>query len=193
MLRMAENAQADEALMARFAGGDVVAFETLYHRHELKVWRYLFRSVNNQAAADDLLQDVWLAVSQAARRYQPTARFTTWLFTLAHNRLVDAHRRSRPLRSLEAATEDGAPWVDSLSADPRSEPMQQAAASQELAALLAAVSTLPAEQRAAFLLQAEGDLSVEEIAAATAVSFETAKSRLRYARARLQQLLREMA
>jgi RNA polymerase sigma factor (sigma-70 family) len=57
--------------------------------------------------------------------------------------------------------------------------------------LLDAVDALPPEQRAAFLMQAEGDLSVEEIAAATAVSFETAKSRLRYARARLQQLLRE--
>jgi RNA polymerase sigma-70 factor (ECF subfamily) len=191
MLRMAESSEADEALMARFARGDVVAFETLYRRHELKVWRYLYRSVNSQAAADDLLQDVWINVSQAAQRFQPSARFTTWLFTLAHNRLVDGFRRTRPTVSLEAAAEQGASWVEGLAADPRSEPARQAESAQQLDALLTAVDALPTEQREAFLMQAEGGLSVEDIATAMAVSFETAKSRLRYARARLQQLLRE--
>ena len=61
----------------------------------------------------------------------------------------------------------------------------------ETAALLSAVGALPAEQRSAFLMQAEGDLSVEEIALAAGVSFETAKSRLRYARAKLRQILWE--
>lgn len=191
MLRMAESSEADEALMARFARGDVVAFETLYRRHELKVWRYLFRSVNSQAAADDLLQEVWIKVSQAVRRYQPSARFTTWLFTLAHNCLVDALRRMRPAISLEAGTEQGASWAESLVADARSEPLRQVESAQQLRALLEAVDALPPVQREAFLMQAEGGLSIEEIAAATAVSFETAKSRLRYARARLQLLLRE--
>jgi RNA polymerase sigma factor (sigma-70 family) len=191
MLRMAESVEADETLLARFATGDVVAFETLYRRHELKVWRFLFRSLSNQAAADDLLQEVWIAVSQAARRYQPRARFTTWLFTLAHNRLVDAHRRARPTQSLDAAREDGAAWLETLAGDPNADPLRQTESSQNLHALLAAVSALPAEQRVAFLMQAEGNLSVEEIATATEVSFETAKSRLRYARMRLQQLLRE--
>jgi DNA-directed RNA polymerase specialized sigma24 family protein len=55
MLRMVATVEADEALMTRFAGGDVLAFEELYRRHELKVWRYLFRSLCNQAGADDLL------------------------------------------------------------------------------------------------------------------------------------------
>jgi len=191
MLRMVASAEADETLMARFAAGDVLAFEELYRRHELKVWRYLYRSLGEQAAADDLLQDVWLAVSQSARRYQPGARFTTWLFTLAHNRLVDSHRRKRPVQSLDAPREDGAALIDGLAADALCNPATEVEASQGLRAILDAVGALPPEQRTAFLMQAEGDLSVEEIAVATAVSFETAKSRLRYARAKLQQLLRE--
>lgn len=191
MLRMAENSDADEALMLRFAGGDVLAFETLYRRHELKVWRYFYRSVSNQATADDLLQEVWMAVSQAARRYQPSARFTTWLFTLAHHRLVDAYRRARPLQSLDVAHVDGVAWLDKLPAAASVDPANQIESSQNMAILLGAVSALPSQQRLAFLLQAEGELSVEEIAVATAVSFETAKSRLRYARARLKQVLQE--
>jgi len=191
MFRMAENGAADEVLMSRFAGGDVLAFETLYRRHELKVWRYFYRSVSNQATADDLLQEVWLAVSQAARRYRPSARFTTWLFTLAHNRLVDAHRRARPMQSLDVARDDGVAWADKLPDVASADPANQTESSQNMHILLSAVSALPPEQRTAFLLQAEGEFSVEEIAHATAVSFETAKSRLRYARARLQQVLQE--
>jgi RNA polymerase sigma-70 factor (ECF subfamily) len=196
MRRMPEAAQpepADEALMQRYAAGDVHAFERLYARHEMKIWRYLYRSVCNQATADELMQEVWFAVCRSAARYQPSARFTTWLFTLAHHRLIDSHRRARAARSLEAAREDGEPWVDAL-ADPGSpDPARQAEAQQDADALLQAVERLPPEQRDAFLLQAEGELSVEEIAAASGVSFETAKSRLRYARASLRQALQAHA
>ena len=73
------------------------------------------------------------------------------------------------------------------------EPLSQVQSQDEAAALLNAVAQLPAEQRSAFLLQAEGELSVEEIADATGSNFETVKSRLRYARAKLRQLLWEYA
>jgi RNA polymerase sigma factor (sigma-70 family) len=177
--------ESDEALMQRYADGDVHAFEMLYRRHELKVWRFLCRSVRNQATADELLQDVWFAVVESAARYQPTARFTTWLFTIAHRKLVDGYRRTRPIRTLEP--------VDDLIADASHEPGRQAESDQHADALIAAIEQLPTEQRNAFLLQAEGDLSIEEIARATGTSFETAKSRLRYARSKLKQLLQEHA
>jgi RNA polymerase sigma-70 factor (ECF subfamily) len=183
----------DEALMQRYAAGDVRAFEVLYARHELKIWRYLYRSVGNQATADELMQEVWFAVCRSAARYEPSARFTTWLFTLAHHRLIDSHRQSRPVRSLEAAREDGEPWVEALADEGSGDPMRQSEARQGTDALILAVERLPPEQRDAFLLQAEGALSVEEIAAASGVSFETAKSRLRYARATLRQALQAYA
>ena len=91
-----ENAgETDESLMLRFAAGDIAAFDTLYARHELGVWRYIFRSVRVQAVADDLLQDVWFAVARQAPAYVVKARFKTWLFTMAHNRVVDHFRTAK--------------------------------------------------------------------------------------------------
>jgi len=76
----------DEVLMQRYAGGDAKSFEVLYQRHEMRVWRYLERNVRNAAVADDLMQEVWFSVAREAVRYQPSARFSTWLFTIAHRR-----------------------------------------------------------------------------------------------------------
>ena len=184
---------ADETLMLRYAGGDMGAFDTLYGRHELAVWRFVFRSVKVQAVADDLLQDVWFAVARNASRYEAKARFRTWLFTLAHNRLVDHIRTAKNHTSLDASDEDERSLADTLVADSGFGPVRQLQSREQAAALIAAVEQLPLEQREAFLLQAEGDLSVQEIAEATGVNFETAKSRLRYARASLRQHLKEFA
>ena len=189
---------ADESLMLRYAAGEMVAFDTLYGRHELGVWRYVFRSVRDQATADDLLQDVWFAVARQAPTYQPTARFKTWLFTLAHNRMVDHFRTARQHVSLDGAgtqgDEDAAGHLgDTLAADSGFGPLRQLQSREQAAALIAAVEQLPPVQREAFLLQVEGGMALEEIASTTGTSFETAKSRLRYARNSLRRLLKEFA
>jgi RNA polymerase sigma factor (sigma-70 family) len=188
---MTAGAETDESLMQRFAAGEAGAFELLYRRHELRVWRYVERTVRDRAAADDVMQDVWFAVAREAVRYRPTARFTTWLFTMAHNRLVDWLRAARPHARL-AASDEAAPGEQVL-ADTGPGPLARAQSAEEGRALLAALEQLPEAQREAFLLQVEGDLSVADIAAITGASFETTKSRLRYARARLKQLLWEYA
>src|SRR5580698_10420690 len=188
--------ETDEDLMLRFGRGDGAAFEFLYQRHESRVFRYLHRNVRNEASANDLMQEVWFAVARGAANYQPTAKFTTWLFTIAHHRMVDMIRASRRLQSLDAvddADPEGSSLLDRLAADGRLEPPARVETQHEAAALMHAVAQLPPEQRSAFLLQAEGELSVEEIADATGSSFETVKSRLRYARAKLRQLLWEYA
>ena len=182
--------------MKRFGRGEAAAFEVLYQRHELKVFRYLKRNVKNEAAANDLMQEVWFAVVRGAANYQPSAKFTTWLFTIAHHRMVDMIRANHRLQSLDAGDgedSEGSSLLERLALDTKLEPLPQVQSQDEAAALLNAVAQLPAEQRSAFLLQAEGELSVEEIAAATGSNFETVKSRLRYARAKLRQLLWEFA
>lgn len=184
--------------MLRYAAGDITAFDTLYRRHELGVWRYVFRSVQVSAVADDLLQDVWFAVARQALAYRPTARFKTWLFTMAHNRLVDYFRTSKNPISLDASdTQDEEdtqmPLIDTLAADSGFGPLHQLQSREQAAALICAVESLPAVQREAFLLQAEAGMAVAEIAQTTGVSFETAKSRLRYARNSLRQQLQEFA
>ena len=185
-------AESDEALMQSFARGDAAAFEVLYGRHESRVWRYLCRNLRDPETARELMQDVWFAVARSAARYQPTARFTTWLYTLAHHRMVDALRARRPQLSLDQSPDgDGPGLVEQLAADPATEPAVRAETDDDGARLLRAVACLPEEQRTAFLLKAEAELSVEEIATITGTTFETAKSRLRYARTKLRELLAE--
>src|SRR5450432_3235872 len=156
---MTVTGESDETLMARYGRGDVAAFELLYRRHELRVWRYLERNVRNRAIADELMQEVWFAVARDAKRYQPTARFTTWLFTIAHNRMIDSARTNRRNISLEEMSGPDLGLAFEL-ADSSPGPLAAAISRDELNVLVKAVSQLPNEQREAFLLQVEGDLSV---------------------------------
>jgi RNA polymerase sigma-70 factor (ECF subfamily) len=184
-------ALSDEVLIRHYAAGDAKSFELLYQRHELRVWRYLERNIRNRAIADELMQEVWFSVAREAEHYRPTACFTTWLFTIARNRMVDSVRSSRAQVSLEElGPEDGA-VPSQLIDDPRREPHASAVACQQSTALKRAIEVLSPEQREAFLLHIEGELTVDEIATVTECSFETAKSRLRYARSNLRQQLKE--
>src|SRR5271169_2643080 len=153
----------DESLMARFARGEAAAFEVLYRRHEMRIWRYLNRHIGNRECANELLQEVWFGVARDAPRYRPTARFTTWLFTLAHNRMVDWFRSRPPHESLDALGID-AVEITRHTAPDHTEPFAATLAHEQAAALLDALRQLPADQREVFVLQIEGDLSVEEIA-----------------------------
>lgn len=186
---MTDAGENDEALIDRYARGDAAAFAVLYKRHEMRIWRYLERNIGNQSTADELLQEVWFAVARDAPRYQASARFTSWLFAIAHNRMIDSVRASRPHVSLEALGYEAAPVLEQLTAD--ATPLAAVVTRDQASALKRALQQLPREQREAFLLQVEGDLSVEEVAAITQASFETTKSRLRYARTKLRELLSE--
>ena len=190
---MSDAGETDESLMARYARGEAEAFEILYRRHEMRTWRYLERSVGNRATADELMQEVWFAVAREAPNYRATARFTTWLFTIAHNRMIDWVRTNRPQISLETLGHEAGAVIVQLTAELSAGPLAAAVAQEESSALAEALARLPAEQREAFLMQIEGELGVEEIAAITGMSFETTKSRLRYARAKLREVLQELA
>ncbi|HQR11946.1 MAG TPA: RNA polymerase sigma factor [Casimicrobiaceae bacterium] len=190
----------DEALMLSYAAGRAAAFDTLYARHKGGVYRYLLRHCGNAGTADELFQDVWMNAIRARDRYAPTAKFTTWLYTLAHNRLVDHWRASGKVRfaSIDADDEtdgdDGArALVEALPASRRDEPETRLDARQLGEQLRSALASLPAVQRDAFLLQHEGGLSLEEIAQLTGVGMETVKSRLRYAVTRLRGQLAKLS
>lgn len=169
----------DEQLMLAYRGGDAGAFDTLYRRHRARLYRFVVRSIKSRAVAEELYQEIWMRVIEARRSYAPKARFTTWLYTIAHNRMVDHWRRAGlSLVSLEEASDPPA----SAAADP----LRQAEARETLARFAAALEGLPPAQREAFLLHEEAGLSVAEIAAATGSNEEAAKSRLRYAVAKLK-------
>jgi RNA polymerase sigma-70 factor (ECF subfamily) len=171
----------DEELMLAYGRGDAGAFETLYRRHRGPLFRFMLRALSNSAGhrstAEEVFQEAWIRVIEARGRYTPQARFTTWLYTIAHNLLVD-HWRKKGLTLIQL--EDDAP----LAAPDN--PARQAEARESLARLLQAIDALPAVQREAFLLHEEAGLTVAEIAAVTGAGEEAAKSRLRYAMAKLK-------
>ncbi len=185
----------DAELIAAYVGGDAEAFARLYDRHERTVYRFILRQVQDAAVADDLLQDTWLAVVRAAQTYTPQANaaFTTWLLTIARNRVLDHFRARRPDVSFDDTGDDdeGLALADQLKADTAGQPEAQALSRQQARAFLDAVEALPPAQREAFLLHAEGGLSVDDIARHTGVGFETAKSRLRYAMNRLKDTMKQ--
>ena len=195
---MAEPADdADEALMLRFGQGDAQAFETLYARHKGPLYRY-FRRQCDETSAEELFQEVWMRVINARESYTVEAKFTTWFYRIAHNRLVDHYRASgrrqeQPLADL--ADEEGGSESDALDrsealADqPHARPDARAFGQEQLESFAAALDALPDEQREAFILREDGGMSLEEIATTTGVGRETVKSRLRYAVARLRKTL----
>jgi RNA polymerase sigma-70 factor (ECF subfamily) len=183
----------DEDLMLAYAAGDAAAFDTLYARHKSGVYRYLLRQCRDAGIAEQLFQDVWMNLIRVRASYQPSAKFTTWLYTLAHNRLIDHHRASGRVTLVSSDDESHADIVAALPASRRNEPESRASNRELGARLKDAVAALPAAQRDAFLLQQEGGLTLEEIAALTGVGAETVKSRLRYATNKLRAELADLS
>jgi RNA polymerase sigma-70 factor (ECF subfamily) len=182
---MASNAESgDEELMLLYRDGDAGAFDALYARHKGGLYRYLARQCRDPAVAEELFQDVWMNLIRARASYTVQAKFTTYLYHLAHNRLIDHYRKHGQIAAFDAG--DG-PVLEDLPDDRGQPPEAALDARRQAAVLLELIGGLPPPQREAFLLQQEGGMSVEEIAAATGVSRETAKSRLRYATAKLRQ------
>ena len=162
----------------------MAAFESLYSRHRGPLFRFLLRQVREQGTAEELFQDVWQRVIAARQRYRPDARFSTWLYQIAHNRLTDhwrakSHRPAAPEDAMERAEREPDPQT----------PERQLSAFEERRRLQLALEELPADQRETVLLRLEQELTLEEIGRITGVGRETVKSRLRYAMDKLRQRL----
>lgn len=184
-IRDARDEETDETLMRAWQSGDAGAFDRLYARHRGGVFRYLLRQCNDHARAEELHQDVWLKLITARAGYRQTARFTTWLYTVARNRLIDHWRAHAPQRLVSLDTDEHAA--------PETYDPHRAATSQQIGTrIIGALESLPDAQRDAFLLHVEGGLALAEIASLTHTPLETIKSRLRYAYARLRETLGDL-
>ncbi len=176
--------------MQGYAAGDAAAFDLLYERHKGGVYRYLLRHCGNAGTADELFQDVWMNVIRARASYAPSAKFATWLYRIAHNRVIDHWRATGRVELVSAGDDD-----DPLAAIPGSrndEPEVRAGAREIGARLAAALATVPPAQREAFLLHQEGGLDLAEIASITGAGVETVKSRIRYALSKLRAELEDL-
>jgi RNA polymerase sigma-70 factor (ECF subfamily) len=183
-----DEAARDEDLMLAYRDGNANAFDQLYRRHKGPLYRYLLRQCRDAASAEELFQDVWLNLVRARASYTVSARFSTYLYRLAHNRLIDHYRRRVPAALVSFDDEDAAPEVP---AGREAEPQVAYEAKAQAARVLELLEALPAAQREAFVLQHEAGLTLEEIAEATGAPRETVKSRLRYAMGKLREGLSE--
>ena len=164
----------DEALVRQYANGDALAFEKLYTRHKSGLFSFIRRQCNDVGVAEELAHDSWLAVIKQANDFQSNALFKTWIYRIAHNRLVDYWRKYgrsnhallNELNECDAAQDRSSEAI-------------------ELTQLFEQLDALSDEQTTTLLLKVEG-FSYAEIASITNSKQETVKSRLRYATQRLR-------
>jgi RNA polymerase sigma factor (sigma-70 family) len=176
----------DADLLRAHHAGDPHAFARLYDRYDRACFHLIRRLLGaaHADAAEDLHQETWIAVSKNATSFDPAkATFAAWLFTIARHKTFDHFRRQKV--AVLASDLGEAEMV----VDPGQTPLEQVESRERAQEIVAAVDALPLEQRGVFVMFAQGGLSLEEIAQVTGVAAETAKSRLRYARAKLRQLL----
>lgn len=172
----------DAHLMQAYALGDADAFEQLYLKYKDELYRFFLRQCGNQALAEELYQDVWVRIIDARQRYEAKAKFSTWLYHIAHNILIDHYRKP---------VEEELPEGDTIPSNRPDNPETIISGQEKLARYRAMIRTLPDEQREVFLLKEEAGLSIEEITQITGENFETVKSRMRYALKKLKQALEE--
>lgn len=177
----------DEQLMSQYCEGSSQAFEILYGRHKGGLFRYLLRHCSSKDIAEELFQDVWIKIVNARQSYEQTAKFTTFLYRVAHNRLIDYYRHLGSAQYSLRTEGDNQEVVENADAPHSTTGVLEN--EEQTLALKAAIGNLPHEQREALLMQQEGHLSLAEIAEIVGTSRETIKSRLRYAMQKLREQL----
>ena len=181
----------DEQLIHSYQKGEADAFEALYIRYKNAIYHYFFRQVHSSGTADELHQDVWLKIIKSSSAFKRQSSFKTWLYKIAHNRLIDHYRQSsrqplylvQPVAQADSLTEGttAANKITATSDKPSNEPDAALQEQQLCHALLKGISALPEAQKEVFLLHEKSGLTLQEIALITGSSFESTKSRLRYA------------
>ena len=179
--------------MASFKGGDKKAFETLFTRHQNGVFRFLHRFLGSVESAEEAFQEVFLRVIRSTETYVPTAKFTTWLYTIVRNYCFDQGRRAkiRQVSSLDDTTEGEGDWHEKI-ADGTAGPDVRVGARDLEVKLEAALERINPDQREVFLLREKSELPFEEISAIVGAPVNTVKSRMRYALLALQGELKKL-
>ena len=181
-----KNHLSDEQLILKYSKGDINSFEKIYERHKGPLFRYCLRNFGQRAVAEECFQEIWLKIIKSRKNYQPKALFTTYLYRVAQNAVIDFYRKDKK-RSQDCefdeqfVTETSA--IHNYALDGNDESKARAAL------LRKKITELPFDQRNTLLLKLNSELSLEEIARILDCGKETVKSRLRYATNKLKGLL----
>lgn len=180
----------DVFLMSAVARGDSVAFADLVNRHKDAVVGTVAKMLGGYGDIEDIAQQVFIRVWKSAKSYEPTAKFTTWLFTITRNLVFNETRRlgrKRTISSEELEEGSGYESVDKSTLSPQESLLEK----EMTQAVDAAIESLPEKARMAIILRRYQDMSYEDIAQVLAVSVSAAKSLLFRARAQLREALQE--
>ena len=184
----------DAELMLRVREGDSASFGLLLERHRSAVINFLYRMIQNQATAEELAQEVFLRVYRSRASYEPTAKFTTWLFRiathLALNRIRDS-RHEKSHQSIDASSEDGSAAKQFSDRSPSIE--QNLIREAKLREIRTAISALPDKQRAAVIMHKYQEMEYSQIAGVLSCSESAIKSLLFRAYETLRTRLAHMA
>ena len=177
----------DEELMVNYSLGDTDAFEELYRRNRGPLYRYFLRQTQQVALSEEFAHEVWLRIINVRHAYLPKAKFTTYLFQIAHNCLIDHFRKLSTKQEVDCDEQ----VINALPAADYADPEAVADHSEVQRTLLQLIQALPAEQREVFILKEEANLSIDEIADVITENPETVKSRMRYAVQKLKAGMQE--
>lgn len=183
----------DEDLLAQYFAGDVRAFVALYERHKGPMFRYFLRHVKDGQIAEDLLQDLWSKIISHGDSFVADAKFSTWAYTIARNKLID-HGRHLQVRQTVI---DDVVEPEEIENAQHGQVALPAEADDELTrmrqkqAISNCLEKLPSHLLDVFLLKEEGDMSGQQISEVIDISYEATKSRLRYAYQQLRTCLQQ--
>lgn len=183
----------DAELMLRVKSGDGASFAILLEKHRLPVIHFLYRMVQNQAVAEELAQEVFLRVYRSRESYEPTAKFTTWLFRIATHLALNSLRDGKHRRMEERLDDDAADLPARQVSDQRPTVEQKMLQQARLDEIRRAVATLPEKQRAAVLMHKYEEMEYSQIAKVLNCSESAIKSLLFRAYETLRARLAHMA
>src|SRR5215467_9760757 len=183
----------DAALMLRVKEGDGASFGVLLDKHRSSVVHFLFRMVQNHAVAEELAQEVFLRVYRSRSTYEPTAKFTTWLFRIATHLALNALRDGRNERSQERLDDESGGLPARQVSDRRATVEQWMVYEAKLAEVRSAIAALPEKQRAAVLMHKYQEMEYSQIAKVLSCSESAVKSLLFRAYETLRARLAHMA
>ena len=175
-------ASSDEMLIARIAGGDRLAMQTLFARHRTPVYRWLLRLVGNETVAEDLLSDVFLDVWRQAGRFQARSAVSTWLLAIARFKALSA-RRTRKDAELDET-------IEATVADTADDPEVMLAKKHRDQVVREAINELSPEHKEIIDLVYYHEKSVDECAQILGVPSGTVKTRMFYARKKLAEMVK---
>jgi RNA polymerase sigma-70 factor (ECF subfamily) len=183
----------DAELMLRVKDGDGASFTILLEKHRLPVIHFLYRMVQNQAVAEELAQEVFLRVYRSRGSYEPTAKFTTWLFRIATHLALNSLRDGKHRRLEEHLDDDSSETPVRQVSDQRPTVEQRMLHQSRLEEIRRAVATLPEKQRAAVLMHKYDEMEYSQIAKVLNCSESAIKSLLFRAYETLRARLAHMA